>query len=114
MSTRLERSRVNEDKKTEMPLHGIKEELPLVVLFSSKFKTVQRTLSKRSFQVPLNSGKNTPTPAVASLGGQTLSKVAAQYVPTMWQTFLVAIVHKTENEDSEPIIFNNMGEEKES
>lgn len=67
-----------------------------------------------TFQVPLNSGKNTPTPAVVSLGGQALSKVAAQYVPTMRQTFLVAIVHKTENEDPEPILFNNMGEEKAS
>lgn len=101
--------------KTEMPLHGIKEELPLVNATSSKFKTVQRTLSKRcTFQVPLNSGNNTPTLAVASLKGQTLSKGAAQYVPTMRQTFLVAIVHKTENEDPEPIIFNNTGEEKAS
>lgn len=67
-----------------------------------------------NFQVPLNPGKYTPTPAVASLGGQTLSKVAAQYMPTMRRTVLVAIVHKTENEDPEPIIFNNMGEEKAS
>lgn len=67
-----------------------------------------------TFQVSFNSGKNTPTPAVAFLGGQTLSKVAAQYVPTMRQKFLVEIVHKTENEDPEPIIFNDMVDDKTS
>lgn len=104
--------------KTEMPLHGIKEELPLVHTSMPPLQSLRLSRGPYRRDVYLSSSSqfwkehsyscsSIPwRPNIVKSGCSICAKNAA--------AILVAIVHKTENEDPEPIIFNNMGEEKAS